>query len=213
MTTKPYSPFCVVIVVAALMMLIGCFGRSQPARFYTLSAEAGRHFEVPPESAAPNVVVGIGPIQIAEYLDQSKIINRRSDNRLEQADYDQWAGSFEDNLTHVLAENLGILVPTERIYLYPWRTSLSIDYQVALDIIRCDGRLGEAVRIVARWSVFSGEEKKVMAVKRSSIDETVNGNDYDALVAAQSRALAQLSREIAAAIHAASREKPPEPKN
>jgi uncharacterized lipoprotein YmbA len=213
MTTKPYSPFCVVIVVAALMMLIGCFGKSQPSQFYTLTAEAQRQLAVSPGSAVRNAAVGIGPIQIADYLNQSKIINRRSDNRIEQAEYHQWAGSFEDNLTQVLAENLGVLVPTERIHLYPWRTSLSIDYQVALDIIRCDGRLGEAVRLVARWSVFSGKEKKVIAVKRSIIDETVSGNDYDALVAAQSRALAQLSREIAAAIHAASREKPPEPKN
>jgi len=213
MTPKPYSRFCAVIVAAAWMLLSGCFGKSQPARFYTLSAEVERHLEVSPVSAARNVAVGIGPIQIAAYLDQSKIINRRSDNRLEQSEYDQWAGSFEDNLTHVLAENLGVLVPTDRIYLYPWRTSLSVDYRVLLNIIRCDGRLGEAVRLVARWSLLTGEEKKVMAVKRSSIDETVGGNDYDALVAAQSRALAQLSREIAAAIHAAVRERPPEPKN
>jgi hypothetical protein len=213
MTTKPYSPFCVVILVAALMVLTGCFGKSQPSRFYTLTAEAQRQLAVSPGSAVRNAAVGIGPIQIADYLNQSKIINRSSDNRLEQAEYHQWAGSFEDNLTQVLAENLGVLVPTERIYLYPWRTSLSIDYQVALDIIRCDGRLGEAVRLVARWRLLSGEEKKVMTVKRSSIDESVRGNDYDALVAAQSRALARLSQEIAAAIHAASPVRSPELEN
>jgi uncharacterized lipoprotein YmbA len=213
MTTKPYSPFCVVIVVAALMMLTGCFGKSQPPRFYTLTAEAQRQLAVSPSSAVRNAAVGIGPIQIADYLNQSKIINRSSDNRIEQAEYHQWAGSFEDNLTEVLAENLAVLVPTERIYLFPWRTSVSIDYQVALDIIRCDGRLGEAVRLVARWRLLSGEEKQVITVKRSSIDESVRGNDYDALVAAQSRALARLSQEIAAAIHAASPVRSPELKN
>jgi len=213
MTTKPYSPFCVVILVAALMVLTGCFGKSQPSRFYTLTAEAQRQLAVSPGIAARNAAVGIGPIQIADYLDQSKIVNRSSENRIEQAEYDQWAGSFEDNLTQVLAENLGFLVPTERIYLYPWRTSLPIDYQVVLDIIRCDGRLGETVRLVARWSVLSGEEKKVIAMKRSSIDETVSGTDYDALVAAQSRALAKLCREIAVAIHAASPERSPELEN
>jgi hypothetical protein len=213
MTTKPYSPFCAVIVVAALMMLIGCFGKSQPSRFYTLTAEAQRQLAVSPGSAVRNAAVGIGPIQIADYLNQSKIINRSSDNRLEQAEYHQWAGSFEDNLTQVLAENLAVLVPTERIYLYPWRTSLSIDYQVALDIIRCDGRLGEAVQLVARWRLLSGEEKQLMAVRRASIDESVRGNDYDALVAAQSRALARLSQEIAAAIHAASPLRSPELEN
>jgi hypothetical protein len=74
-----------------------------------------------------------------------------------------------------------------------------------LDVIRCDGRLGEDARLVARWIVYGGPNKKPLAVSRSSIREPVNGSDYAALVAAQSRALTKLSQEIVAAIHAASR--------
>lgn len=162
-----------------------------------------------PESPARNAAVGIGPIKIADYLDRSKIITRTSDNRLTLAEYDQWAGSFEDNLTHVLADNIGVLVPTERIYLYPWRTSLPIDYQVVLDIVRCDGRLGESVDLVVRWRLMDGGEKDVLAIKRTRIREAVNGADYDALVSAHNRALAVLSRQIAATIQAASREQAP----
>jgi uncharacterized lipoprotein YmbA len=72
-------------------------------------------------------------------------------------------------------------------------------------VIRCDGRLGEDARLVARWSIYGGPEKTPLAVNRSSIREPVSGSDYAALVAAQSRALAKLSQEITAAIHAASR--------
>ena len=213
MTMKPYSWVYLVVVAVVWLAMSGCFGKSQPVRFYTLTAVAEIPANVSTQRATRNAAVGIGPIQIADYLDQSKLITRSGDNRLEQAEYDQWAGSFEDNLTHVLADNLGFLVPTEQIYLYPWRTSLPMDYQVSLDIVRCDGRLGDSVRLVARWSVIFGKEKEVMAVRRSSIDEMINGNNYDALVAAQSRALAKLSCEIAAAIHAAGRERAPEPEN
>ena len=80
---------------------------------------------------------------------------------------------------------------------------MSIGYQVALEIIRCDGRLGEAAHLVARWRVFEGPEKKLLKMSRSSIREPVTGPDYAALVAAQSRAIAKLSQEIAAAIKAA----------
>lgn len=208
MTPKQYFRISALIVAVAWMVLGGCFGKSQSARFYTLSALPEAPLGSTPDRPARNAAVGIGPIKIADYLNQSKIVTRSGDNRLQQAEYDQWAGSFEDNLAHVLADNIGFLVPTDRIYLYPWRTSLSIDYQVVVDIVRCDGRLGEAVRLVARWSLLSGQEKEVLATKRSSIDETVDGNDYEALVAAQSRALARLSREIAAAIKEAPRTRP-----
>jgi hypothetical protein len=160
------------------------------------------------ENPAQNAAVGIGPIKLADYLDQSKLVTRTSDNRMIVAEYDQWAGSLQSNLTHVLAENIGFLLPTEHIYFYPWRTSVPIDYQVMLDVIRCDGRLGEDARLVARWIVYGGPEKKPLAVSRSSIREPVSGSDYAALVAAQSRALTKLSQEIVAAIHAASQKQP-----
>jgi hypothetical protein len=157
------------------------------------------------DSPARNAAIGIGPIKIADYLDRSKIVTRTGDNRIDLSEYDQWAGSFEDNLIHVLAENIGAMVPTEQIYLYPWRTSLPTDFQVVVDIVRCDGRLEGDVLLVARWRILAGQEKEVLTVRRSSISEAVRYPGYEALVAAQSRALAILSREIVEQIHAAGR--------
>jgi len=78
-----------------------------------------------------------------------------------------------------------------------------------LDIVRCDGRLGESVDLVVRWRLMDGGEKDVLAIKRTRIREALNGADYDALVSAHNRALAVLSRQIAATIQAASREHSP----
>jgi len=61
------------------------------------------------ENPAQNAAVGIGPIKLADYLDQSKLVTRTGDNRMIVAEYDQWAGSLKSNLTHVLAENIGFL--------------------------------------------------------------------------------------------------------
>ena len=77
---------------------------------------------------------------------------------------------------------------------------MPIDYQVVVDIVRCDGRLGDAVWLEARWSILKSPEKKLLKMNRSSIREPVGGVDYIALVAAQSRAVAKLSQEIAEAI-------------
>ena len=125
-----------------------------------------------------------------------------------KAEFDLWAGAFKDNLTNVLAENIGLLVPTERIYIYPWRLSEPMDYQVILDVVRFDGDLEKDAWLVARWNIVGGKDKELLEVGRSSIREPVTGSGYDALVTAQSRALAKLSHAIVEAIHAAGREQP-----
>ena len=205
MRDVPFFRWLPVVLVMGLLFLDGCLGRSQTPRFYTLSAipeaPAMSKGETTP---ARNAVIGIGPIKLADYLDQSKLITRTGDNRLVKAEFDLWAGSFKDNLTNVLADNIGFLVPTERIYIYPWRQSVPVDYQIVLDVIRCDGQLGEDALLVARWSLLGGQDSKLLTVSRSSIREPVTGSDYAAVVAAQSRALAKLSQEIVEAIHGAS---------
>ena len=203
MRDVPFFRLLPVVLVIGLLFLDGCLGRSQAPRFYTLSAIHEAPAMSKGETPARNAVIGIGPIKLADYLDQSKLVTRTGDNRMVKAEFDLWAGSFKDNLTNVLAENIGFLVPTERIHIYPWRQSAPVDYQIVLDVVRCDGQLGDDALLVARWSILAGQDKELLAVSRSSIREPVTGSDYAAVVAAQSRALAKLSQEIVAAIHAA----------
>jgi uncharacterized lipoprotein YmbA len=201
MRVAPFSRTLPVILAIVAIFLGGC--RSQSPRFYTLSPIQEGQVTSTRKSPAQNAVVGIGPVKLADYLDQSMIVTRTSDNQAVKAEFNRWVGSLKDNLINVLADNIGVLLPTERIYLYPWRLSVPIDYQVAVDVVRCDGRLGDAVWLEARWSIFVGPEKKLLKTHRSSISEPVSGADYGALVAAQSRALGKLSQEIAAAIQSA----------
>ncbi|MGA8570949.1 MAG: membrane integrity-associated transporter subunit PqiC [Desulfobaccales bacterium] len=191
-----------VILAIAALFPGGCT-RSQTPRFYALSPIPEDAVISRRESQAQNAVIGIGPVRLADYLDQSRLVTRTSDHLAVKAEYDRWVGPLKDNFVNVLADNLGDLLGTERIYLYPWRLSVPIDYQVVLDIVRLDGRLGDAAWLEARWSIFKGPERKLLKTYRSEIREPVSGADYGALVAAQSRALAQLSQEIAEAIQQA----------
>jgi len=201
MRVAPFSRALPVILVIAAICFGGC--RSQSPRFYALSPMQEDQVISKRKSPAQNAVVGIGPVKLADYLDQSMLVTRTGDNQAVKAEFDRWVGSLKDNFINVLADNIGLLVPTERIYLFPWRVSVPIDYQVVLDIVRCDGRLGDAVWLEVRWSILRGPEKKLLKTNRSSIREPVSGEDYAALVAAQSRSLAKLSQEIAEAIQGA----------
>jgi uncharacterized lipoprotein YmbA len=188
-----------VVLASAAILVSGCFGRSPSPSFYALTPVQDQVYSRR-SSPVHHAVIGIGPVKLADYLDESQIVTRTSDNQLVKAEFNRWVGSFKNNFMNVLADNLGSLLSTDRIYLYPWRLAVPIDYQVTVDVVRCDGRLGDAAWLEARWSIFQGPEKKLLKMHRSSLREPVTGADYAALVAAQSRAVAQLSQEIAAAI-------------
>ncbi len=202
MRVVPFSRGLPVILAIAAIFLGGC-ARSQSPRFYALSPIQEDQVISKRKSPAQNAVIGIGPVKLADYLDQAMLVTRTSDNQAVKAEYDRWVGSFKDNFINVVADDIGFLLSTERIYLYPWRMGVPIDYQVVLDVVRCDGRLGDDAWLEVRWSIFAGPGKKLLRIDRSSIREPVMGPDYAALVAAQSRALAKLSQEIAKAIQSA----------
>ena len=147
---------CLLIIVT--IFCCGCV-RSPAPRLYTLnSIPAGR--DLPQRySSAKDAVIGIGPVKLADYLDQSQIVTRTSDNQVVKAEFNRWVGPFKDNFINVLADNIGSLLSTERIYLFPWRQSVPIDYQITVDVVRCDGRLGDAAWLETRWSIFKGSEK------------------------------------------------------
>ena len=202
MHVKIFSRNFLIILAMAPILLFGC--ASPSPRFYALSPTQDQII-ARSSSPAQNPVIGIGPVKMADYLDQSKIVTRPGDNQVIKAEFDRWAGPLKDNFINVLAENIGSLLPRSQIQLFPWRTPEPVEYQVTLEVIRYDGRLGDAARLDSRWSIFQGPERKLVKTGRSSITEPVTGPDYGDLVAAQSRALGQLSREIAQAIKTSGR--------
>ena len=197
-----------VITAAGLVVLAGCFGSTGPARFYALSPMEQAPTGSGAKTGTSDIAVGVGPIKIADYLNRADIVTRDTGHTVKLAEFEQWAGSFEDNITSALAENLGFLLGSEQIYAYPSPQTVPVDYQIILEVIRFDGKLGGEACLVARWSVLGEGPKKLLAVKLSSIQEPTGGSGYEDLVAAESRALAKLSREIAQAIIA--KEKDPD---
>jgi len=192
-----------IITVLVVILLSGC-SRSPSPRFYTLSPIQDQVISRS-SSARQNAIIGIGPVKMADYLDQSQIVTRTGDNQVVKAEFNRWVGPLKNNFVNVLAEDIGFLLPTDQIQLFPWRTDLPIDYQVTVDVVRFDGRLGDTARLESRWNILQGPERKLVKTGRSSISEPVTGPDYADLVAAQSRALGRLSQEIVQGIKGAGR--------
>ena len=92
-----------------------------------------------------------------------------------------------------------------RVAVYPWKDRFSPTYRIKLDVEQFDGRFGEHVILDVTWSVENQKDKNEPVVKNSLIKESVSTEDYEAIVAAKSRAIAALSREIVAVINTMSK--------
>lgn len=184
-------------LLATLMLAAGC-AKGPPPDFYVLHATTS-------DSTAGiehGVAVGVGPIELPAHLNRSQIVTRASDYQLDLSESHQWAEPLKDSVSRVIAVNLSNLLQSNRVYVIPRRRKVSLDFQVAIDIARFDGRLGETADLGARWTLYGKDTREPLLSKVTIVHEQTRDGSYDALVAASSRTLEVLSKEIAAAIKA-----------
>lgn len=193
----------IVCAIGAVTMLLGGCGRSQTTRFYVLTP-AHRPGEVPSgHPVGKQVVLGIGPIKFPEYLDRPQIAGRTSGNRLTLAEFDRWAEPLESGFSRVLAENLSALLSTDRVLLFPWKSTDQINYRITVDVVRFDSGPGERVSLVTRWAVFGPEGNELIPFRGSRVVVPMNGAGYESLIGAMSEAIGDFSLEIASALRTA----------
>ena len=188
------------VSVIWLLLALGCTATTERARFYKLNSLPSPESITTTQGTGGGVAVGIGPVKFPDHLDRSEIVTRTSDNALQLAEFDRWAGSLEKDFSRILAENLSILLSTDYIFMFPFTQSAPIDYRVAVEVVRFDGELGKNAVLTARWNVMEGSSKELRFIRRSMITEPVDDNSYEAMVAALSRTVERLSGEIADAI-------------
>jgi hypothetical protein len=187
------------LIAVMLSVLAGC-ATTPPSRFYILSPVTA---DAATQPAGPATAIGVGPVDLPKYLNRPQIAVRSGANELFYDETQRWAETLQDNVTAVLTENLSRLVPTDRVAVFPWGRTTTIDYQVEAQISRFDADANGNVVLSANWKLYREHNREVVAQKKSTFTEPVDGAGYTDIVAAQSRALASLSREIAGAIRTA----------
>ena len=185
------------VVAFTILLLSGCGGSSQRVEFYTLNPLTDMQASANSPAANQKLSIGVGPVEIPEMLDRPQIVTRSGPNKLNVDEFNRWAGRLDENLAGVLAENISLLLATDQVAVYPWQTDFKPRYRVALKIRYFEGQWGKDVILEAIWSVSSQQSQQPHIKRKSIINESLSPEqDYEALVAAHSRAIAQLSREI-----------------
>ena len=198
MKKQTFSIFSALTLSAMLVILVGC-GTTAPSRFYILqsmSVEAARI-----EAGAPgkDIAIGVGPVELSRHLDRPQIVIRAEGNEVSFAEFDRWAEPLKETISRVLSENLSILLSTDRVSEFPWKSSTFIDYRVEASLLRFDVSPEGNTILIANWTISDGLGKKVLLKRRSVIRSSATGQGYKAKVLAMNRTLSDLSREIATA--------------
>lgn len=194
-------------LAATLLLLSACTGdignlknigkESDPAKFYALSVAPKPEAEV---AHAPQVI-GIGPVTVADYLDRSHIVVRKSPTELELGDFDRWGGKLDKEIQRVLVANLAQSHHGSTVIGHPWRSAVNPDVSVEVMIDRFERDSDGKAKLSASWQVFAQASREPVAFRQWSAEQDAAAG-YTALTASLSDLVAQLSNEIAATLPA-----------
>jgi uncharacterized lipoprotein YmbA len=199
----------VAIAFAISALLTGCaslLGGSPPITYYALTSTSSDDGTSP---LADNRIIAVQTVRLPEYLNQKGIVTRPEANELDVAANSQWAGALDDNITKVIVADLSKLLGTSRIVAYPVSAALPVDRVVQVDISRFEAESGGNVELSAQWIIFGDGGRSYVQVDGGSYSASASDGDYRSIAAAMSRALGDLSRDIATSLAPAlSRPKP-----
>ena len=184
--------------IAALCIFAGLTAgcaSSPVTRFYTLSAAAA------PAATSSQLSVVVGPVSVPAVVDRPQIVVTTGPNQVRLEEFNRWASPLQNNISRVVAENLVAMLGTPRVILFSQPLGVDADYRAAIEVQRFESAPGEAAMLDVVWTVSRTKDGKSQT-GRTTVREVASDKGYDALAAAHSRALARLSRDIAAAVRA-----------
>jgi uncharacterized lipoprotein YmbA len=187
-------------VLVTILALVGC-GTTPPSKFYMLEPVAEPQQTQNAHDVAGNIHIGVGPVQFAEYLDRKQIVTRVDSTEVNLSETHRWAEPLPDNFARILADNLSVLIDTDKVSLHPSRNWSEIDYQVLVDVWQFDVSKQGVVSLVANWSIRGKGGSSLITMHKSTFTTEVPPEaSYAEATHALSRTVGKLSREIASAI-------------
>ena len=190
--------FVLLVALAVSILTVSGCSTGPSARLYVLTS-LPRAESVSPPTGGRAISIGIGPVELPQYVNRSQIVTGQQSSELHSAVSAQWAEPLQDGFTRVLAENLSLLLATDRVALFPWKT-FAPEYQVVVEVTHFLGQTGGEVSLVALWSILNKDGREALVSKKSSFRESTGSSEYEALAAAMSRTVVALSRDIATAL-------------
>ncbi len=182
-----------ITLLLALLSSVAC-QHSPRKEYFALSANP-IDFTVTDQTPS-NFSVGIGPINIPEYLQRTNIAYWQNPNQLILLQNHYWAETLERGITRVVALELQALHHDWHIVQFPWTGAQRPLYSIKIDIHRLDAFADHAV-IQANIIWINLQTKQIISSQRIHRRQDCAANSA-AIAKAYSELLQQTLRAITA---------------
>lgn len=187
------------ILIVMLLLLAGC-GSSAPSNFYLLQAQPAPAIAQPERPTASHKSIGIGPVEIPQYLDRPQLVTLTGGNTVHIHEFERWAEPLREGVTRVVTDNLANLLATDPIEVYPWKSQLTVDYRLALTLNRFEAAADGQTTLAGWWTLYDTANRRVSLRKPVLLTGSIESSKVSAMVDGQSRLLARLCEEIATTV-------------
>lgn len=182
--------------IAQLLLLGAC--ATPPATFYTLHAPTARQ-EATKLKAGADIV--IDQVSVPELVDRPQFVLRTGAYQVTIDEYSRWAEPLKEQIASVLAAHLARSFPDALVSTSPHWEASTVSYHVSVEVQTFESVPGDTATIAALWTVRYPDPSTARS-GLSTVRERVNTQARADLVDAHSRALEEISGDIARAIQA-----------
>ena len=180
----------IILIVSICCLFVACKSSPQKNYFY-LSPQTST---APTSKGEINQLIGIGPVEVAEYLARSQIIDNQSDNTLNMANNAYWAEPLDKSIARVIALNLTQANNSRSFVNFPWRSDTKPHYSLRIRVDNLSRSENKAT-INATWELVDNEVKSNL-LRRNFIRTTPAAPGAKGLAQAYSQLLAELAGEM-----------------
>lgn len=191
-----------IVTCAIMSLLITACSTSPPVRYFSLSStvtDGGK-------GAGERVVLGLGPMRMAEYLNRSQIVTRGAGAEVKVDEFNRWAEPLAVAFHRVVSTDVDNMMDGVSVLAFPWESAVrnQVNYRLLGDVIRFDADRSGRVVLETQWGITAADSGKAVVKPRRTRYETQTGSPDDpaAVASAMNAALVKFSRDIVSAIQA-----------
>lgn len=178
-------------ILLLICSLLGACQSSPRKNFYLLNATPVEQTE---QATEITTLIGIGPVEVAEYLNRLHMVYEANDGSLVLADNDYWAEPLREGIPRIIGLNLTARDPHRGMVKFPWRRDSEPDYSLRLALHSLH-RIGSEAYINATWELVDVNERNSL-LRRHFIRRIPVASGARALAQAYSQLLAELSADM-----------------
>jgi uncharacterized lipoprotein YmbA len=189
--------YCVVVS----LLLTAC-SSSPPVRYFSLSSTVADGQQDPDDA----VVLGLGPMRMAAYLNRSQIVTRGAGAEIKVDEFSRWAEPLAVAFHRIVSTDVDNTMDGVTVLAFPWESAVrsQVDYRLLGDVIRFDADRAGRVVLETQWgiTVVNSGETAVRTRRIRYEAQTGSPDDPAAVASAMNETLAKFSRDIASEMQA-----------